>query len=158
MDLSTNWPVLMEEGKWNESLWKLPKFFDYSYLVDLSLTPDLKNTSRRALYVRSLFYKWLITDSFYKSKLQIGAAKLGLPRDVLLQGLEDKNLKTYHRRMVNVSTLFGANQSAAERDHLQVLQFEMQLANVSNKIVKNGVGLSGNSILDHNFQRTTAQF
>lgn len=62
---------------------------------------------------------------------QIGAANLRLPRDMLLHDLEDNILKAYLIYMVNVSRMFGANQSQADNDYTKVLKFEMQLANVS---------------------------
>lgn len=63
--------------------------------------------------------------------LQIDAAELAIPRELLLLDLDDKITKTYQSHMVNISVLFGANQTTAERDYLKVLQFERQLANVS---------------------------
>lgn len=50
---------------------------------------------------------------------------------MLLLSLDDKIVEDYQSRMVNVSILFGANRTSAERDYSEVLKFEMQLANVS---------------------------
>lgn len=52
LNLTTKWPVLRKENEWNESLWESTEF--YRYIVDFFIDTDLKNTSRRALYVRNL--------------------------------------------------------------------------------------------------------
>jgi hypothetical protein len=49
LNLKTKWPVLMDEDKWNESFWNSTDFHRFS--VDFFVDTDLKNTSRRALYV-----------------------------------------------------------------------------------------------------------
>lgn len=54
---------------------------------------------------------------------------------MLLLGVDDKITKWYQNIMVNISIIYGANRTTAERDYLKVLQFEMQLANVS-RLVK----------------------
>lgn len=56
---------------------------------------------------------------------------MGLSRDMLLRGFQDNIIKAYHRYMVNVAVLLGANKTQAENDFAKVLLFEMFLANVS---------------------------
>lgn len=51
LNLTTKWPVLQKDN-WNKSLWETTEF--YRYIVDYFIDTDLKNTSRRALYVRTL--------------------------------------------------------------------------------------------------------
>lgn len=49
LNLTVLWPVLMNEDEWDESLWNVTDFYRFS--VDFFIDTDLKNTSRRALYV-----------------------------------------------------------------------------------------------------------
>jgi hypothetical protein len=51
LNLSKLWPVMNNEGTWNASLWNASDFHRFS--VDFFIDADLKNTSRRILYVRN---------------------------------------------------------------------------------------------------------
>lgn len=50
--------------------------------------------------------------------------------EFLEQGIEDTNVKAYYDFMVDVAVLFGANKSDAERELLESLKFEIELAKV----------------------------
>ena len=65
---------------------------------------------------------------------QIGEGSIGLSRDMLLNGFQDKIVQKYHQFMVSVSVHFGANKTQAEKDFADVILFEMHLANVSSLI------------------------
>lgn len=60
-------------------------------------------------------------------------ANLGLTRDMLMKGFNDSLIQAYYHYMVNVSVIFGANRSRAEEDFRKVVDFEIELANVSSK-------------------------
>lgn len=53
LNLTTLWPVLLDEDEWDESLWNATDFYRFS--VDFFIDTDLKNTSKRALYVSFSF-------------------------------------------------------------------------------------------------------
>lgn len=57
-------------------------------------------------------------------------AQLGLRREYLIKGLEDKIVKAYYDYMVDIAVLFGADRKVAEKELLESLQFEIKLANV----------------------------
>ncbi|KAL7037420.1 hypothetical protein ACKWTF_009205 [Chironomus riparius] len=107
MNLTQMWPVLSDE--WTEDLWNNTEFHRYN--VNFFIDTDQKNTSRRTLY--------------------IGEGSIGLSRDMLLNGFQDKIVQKYHQFMVSVSVHFGANKTQAEKDFTDVILFEMRLANIS---------------------------
>lgn len=60
---------------------------------------------------------------------------LGLPsRDYFLKGKSDAALLAYHRYMTDVAVLLGADSKTAATELLDVVKFEIQLANVSTYI------------------------
>ena len=52
-------------------------------------------------------------------------------RDYYLKGLDDPIVQMYHRFAVNVAVMLGANKTAAELEMRDMVQLEVQLANVS---------------------------
>ena len=63
---------------------------------------------------------------------QLDQMQLGLPsRDYFLHLESEKDLAAYHNYMVDVAELLGANRSYAETELWAVVEFEQQLANVS---------------------------
>ena len=50
--------------------------------------------------------------------------------EFLAKGIQDTNVKAYYDFMVDVAVMFGANRSAAERELLDSLNFEIELAKV----------------------------
>lgn len=62
--------------------------------------------------------------------------------EFLEKGIEDINVKAYYDFMVDAAVIFGANKSDAERELLDSLKFEIELAKVSYfaKIIKIFVG------------------
>ena len=63
--------------------------------------------------------------------LQLDTAKLGLSREYLVKGMEDKLVTAYYDYMVDIAVLYGANKTRAMKELKESLQFEMVLANVS---------------------------
>lgn len=63
--------------------------------------------------------------------LQIDQGALGLSREYLSKGFEDKIVKAYYEYMVDIAVIYGADRSRAERELKESVEFEMKLANVS---------------------------
>lgn len=49
----------------------------------------------------------------------------------MIKGLDEKIVKSYYEYMVDMSVIFGADRSRAERELLDSLNFEIALANVN---------------------------
>lgn len=62
---------------------------------------------------------------------QLDQASLGLRREFLIKGFDDKLVRAYYDYMIDIAVLFGADKNRAIRELKQVVEFEMQLANVS---------------------------
>lgn len=60
-------------------------------------------------------------------------ATLGLSREYLTKGFEDKIVQAYYQYQVDIAVLLGADKARAEKELKESLQFEMKLANVSYK-------------------------
>ena len=58
-------------------------------------------------------------------------ATLGLSREYLIKGLEDKDVKAYLDYQVGLATLLGADRDRALKEQTEALEFEIKLANVS---------------------------
>ena len=60
-------------------------------------------------------------------------AILGLQREYLIKRLNESLVQAYHKYQVDLAVLFGANESLAKVEMKQALNFEIELAEVSNK-------------------------
>ncbi|XP_076754338.1 M13 family metallopeptidase neprilysin 2 isoform X2 [Xylocopa sonorina] len=112
------WPVLEgdqwdEDGfNWTESVYKFRKMgYSVDYFIDFSVGVDLKNSTKRII--------------------DLDQAYLGLSREYLSKGFEDKIVQAYYSYMVDIAVILGANKSEAEMQLRDSLQFEMDLANIS---------------------------
>ncbi|ERL87973.1 hypothetical protein D910_05361 [Dendroctonus ponderosae] len=102
------WPAL-EGSRWNEgdfdwrqSVYKFRTAgYSVDYFIDFSVGIDLDQGS------------------------------LGLRREFLTKGLNDKLVKAYYDYMVDIAVLFGADRAVASKDLAESLDFEMKLANIS---------------------------
>lgn len=56
---------------------------------------------------------------------------MGLSREYLSKGFEDKIVKAYYEYMVDMAVIYGADRKRAERELKESVEFEMKLANVS---------------------------
>lgn len=56
---------------------------------------------------------------------------MGLSREYLTKGLNDKIVKAYSEYMVDMAVIYGAERERAERELMDSLNFEIALANVS---------------------------
>lgn len=61
---------------------------------------------------------------------QVDQSLLGLDREFLIKGLDDKVVKAYYDYMVDIAVIYGAERGRATRDLLESLNFEIALANV----------------------------
>jgi neprilysin len=61
---------------------------------------------------------------------QLDQASLGLSREYLIKGKEDKVVTAYYEYMVDLAVLYGAERTRAESELMESLKFEMALANV----------------------------
>ncbi|KAL7644945.1 UNVERIFIED_CONTAM: hypothetical protein RMT77_004762 [Armadillidium vulgare] len=112
------WPVL-EGDSWNEGnfSWIQVNYmnrkigFSVDYLFDFSVTTDLKNSSWRMI--------WLDQPA------------LGMSREYLIKGNNDSDVKAYLKYSVDVAVLMGAPKERAVKDMFDVLQFQMEIANIS---------------------------
>ncbi|XP_026670737.1 neprilysin-2 isoform X1 [Ceratina calcarata] len=112
------WPVL-EGGQWNEDAfnWKesVYKFremgYSVDYFIDFSIGVDLKNSTKRII--------------------DLDQASLGLSREYLSKGFDDKIVQAYYNYMVDIAVILGANKTDAMSELKESLEFEMNLANIS---------------------------
>lgn len=63
--------------------------------------------------------------------MQLDQAALGLSREYLSKGFNDKIVQAYYSYMVDIAVILGANKTNAEIELRESLEFEMNLANVS---------------------------
>jgi len=112
------WPVVegdkwVEEGfRWFDMVYKFRNVgFSVDYLLDFSVTPDLKNSSLRVL--------------------DLDQPSPGLAREYLIKGIEDEYVQAYLAYMKDVAKLLGADEKKAEKEMLDVLTFEIVIANMS---------------------------
>merc|ERR1719336_1677429 len=85
--------------------------YSVDYMIDFSVTTDLKNSS------------WRILD--------LDQPGLGMSREYLMKGLEDADVQAYFTYMKDVALLLGASQEAVDTELLEVIKFEMSIANIS---------------------------
>lgn len=69
--------------------------------------------------------------------MQIDQAAIGLSREYLVKGVEDKIVKAYYEYMVDIAVIYGADRARAERELTDSLNFEIALANVRLKFFLN---------------------
>ena len=112
------WPVV-EGDKWNSdnfSVWVWTyrmnsEGFEIDHLIDFSLGPDDKNSTSRII--------------------EVDQAELGMSREYLIKGFEDKDVQHYFRYMVETAILFGAKPESAKDELKESLLFEIELAHTT---------------------------
>ncbi|KAJ8918489.1 hypothetical protein NQ315_008186 [Exocentrus adspersus] len=112
------WPVLEgpmwreSDFDWRKSVYKFRRVgYSVDYFIDFSVGVDVKNSTRRII--------------------DLDQASLGLRREFLTKGLDDKIVRAYYNYMVDIAVLFGADKDRAVRELRESLEFEMKLANIS---------------------------
>ncbi|KAF2903630.1 hypothetical protein ILUMI_02562 [Ignelater luminosus] len=111
------WPLL-EDNKWNENnfdwkqlLYKLRKHAaNTDYFISLRIGTESINSSRRII--------------------RLDQAGLGLSREFLIKGFEEKLVKAYYEYMVDIAVLFGADKNASLKELKETLELEIRIANV----------------------------
>lgn len=112
------WPVLEGENwnetdfNWKESVYKFRKMgYSVDYFIDFSIGVDLKNSTRRII--------------------DLDQASLGLSREYLSKGFDEKIVQAYYSYMVDIAEILGGDKATAKTELKQSLEFEMELANIS---------------------------
>ncbi|KAK6634979.1 hypothetical protein RUM44_000228 [Polyplax serrata] len=112
------WPVLegpnwkVGDFDWKETVYKFRKFgYSVDYFIDFSIGVDLKNSTVRII--------------------DLDQASLGLSREYLSKGFDEKIVQAYYEYQVDVAVLLGAERTTAEKELKESLTFEIQLANIS---------------------------
>lgn len=81
--------------------------------------------------VRNFIFKNLSSMEFENVfSLQLDQAALGLSREYLSKGFDDKIVQAYYSYMVDIAVILGANKTDAKTELKESLEFEMKLANV----------------------------
>lgn len=73
----------------------------------------------------------LIITTFLCSALQLDQSAIGLSREYLVKGIEDKIVSAYYDYMVDLAVIYGADRERATKELMDSLNFEIALANVS---------------------------
>ncbi|XP_021947553.1 neprilysin-2 isoform X2 [Folsomia candida] len=111
------WPLLEPNWDpttftWIESVYRFRKLgYSNDYFIDFSVTTDVKNSTYRII--------------------DIDQPALGLSREYLTKGLNESEVKAYHKYQVELAVLLGADRTTAVKDMRDALEFETQLANFS---------------------------
>ena len=106
-----NWALESNFSAWEWTYKASEEGFEIDHLIEFSLSTDDKNTS------------WRI--------VALDQADLGMSREYLIKGFEDKDVQFYYRYMLETAILFGANPDRAKKEMKEALLFEIELANAS---------------------------
>ncbi|XP_077998291.1 membrane metallo-endopeptidase-like 1 [Glandiceps talaboti] len=116
------WPVLenKEGGNWNSG--------SFDLVAQLS--------KLRGEYGNTMIYNTYVgTDNKDSTRyiLKLDQPGLGLPsREYYLEdGRDNKYLTAYHKYMTTIATMLGADESTAERDFTDLIDFEIKIANLT---------------------------
>ncbi|XP_070498436.1 neprilysin-2-like [Chironomus tepperi] len=112
------WPMVIGD-KWDKSEWiwqcavKALRQLGFStdYLIDFSVDTDLRNSTRRII--------------------NIDQTDFGLDIEYLRKGINDSIVQAYLNYQIDIAVLFGADRERAEKEAMDVVQFEIELANIS---------------------------
>jgi predicted metalloendopeptidase len=112
------WPVLVGDS-WDEKSWSwiqsVKNFrkigYSIDYIIDFSVNVNFKESTHRVI--------------------DLDQSTLGLNREYLINGLDDKIVKGYYNYMVDMAVIFGAERKRAEIELKDSLNFEIALANIS---------------------------
>lgn len=105
-------------------------------IVELFVGADDKNSSANIIQVINQSINGIacigyLFHEFVCSPFQLDQLVLALPsQDYYLKASSEGDLQAYHKYMVSIAVLLGANASTAEQELQDVVKFEMQLANV----------------------------
>jgi len=72
-------------------------------------------------------------DQSTKRIMEIDQASLGLDREYLTKGFDDKDVQAYYKYMQDAAVYMGATQDNAKKQMKEALDFELELANITMK-------------------------
>lgn len=67
--------------------------------------------------------------------MQLDQAKLGTFRHFLVRGMEDQNVQIYYENMIYFANKLGAERDRAAKELKESLDFEIRLAEVSERLI-----------------------
>merc|ERR1712110_1251322 len=112
------WPVLMgdnwrgENFKWHElSMKASDKGFSSDRMISIGISTDDKNSTKRIL--------------------EVDQPSLGLSREYLIKGADDKDVKAYLQYMVDSAVFLGANREVALTEMKEALDLELKIAEMT---------------------------
>jgi len=112
------WPVLMGENwkgenfKWHElSMKASDKGFSSDRMISIGISTDDKNSTKRIL--------------------EVDQPSLGLSREYLIKGADDKDVKAYLKYMVDSAVFLGANREVALTEMKEALDLELKIAEMT---------------------------
>ena len=112
------WPVL-EGDKWDGEQFQWYDFIlksnelgtGINYIMKHSISQDTKNISWRVI--------------------ELDQPSLGMSREYLIKGFDDKDVQHYYTYMVDAAKLFGADDATAKKEMKDALLFEIAIAEAS---------------------------
>ena len=119
LSLLGSWPVTAGPSwspptswSWQSLIYKLRSLgLGTDFLINFSVSTDLRDSSRHVM--------------------SLDQPELGLAREFLVRGQQDPVVQAYSGFMMEVATLLGAEPGFAVESMARVLQFETELANIS---------------------------
>merc|ERR1711936_1269542 len=112
------WPVLMRDNwqgenfKWYElSMKASDKGFSSDRMISIGISTDDKDSTRRIL--------------------EVDQPSLGLSREYLIKGADDKDVKAYLQYMVDSAVFLGANREVALTEMKDALDLELKIAEMT---------------------------
>eukprot|EP00092_Neocalanus_flemingeri_P028315 GFUD01030752.1.p1 GENE.GFUD01030752.1~~GFUD01030752.1.p1 ORF type:complete len:774 (+),score=182.51 GFUD01030752.1:202-2523(+) len=112
------WPVLEgekwtgENFKWHELTIKASnEGLDTDQMISLTIETDSGNSEKRIL--------------------EIDQPELGLSREYLIKGIDDKDVQAYYNYMVQTAVFMGADEKVAKVEMKEALELELKLAEMS---------------------------
>jgi len=119
IDQLGGWPVLQgaewNGGEnwnwWNLSMTASELGYSSNQMIDIGIVTDSEDSSLR--------------------RLRVDQPHLGLSREYLIKGVEDKDVQAYYQYMVDTAVFLGAEQQVAEHEMKKALEFELKLAEIS---------------------------
>ena len=114
-----SWPVVAgpswsagPDWSWQSLIYQLRSLgLATDFLINFSVSTDLRDSTRHVM--------------------SLDQPELGLAREFLVKGEEDPVVQAYTGFMIEVASLLGAEPGFAVQSMTKVLQFEMELANIS---------------------------
>ena len=112
------WPVLEGDDKSYDSF----KWYDQTYL-----------NNREGFPLNHVINQYIGTDDKNNTNRvwKLDQPSLGMSRENLIKGFEDKDVLAYYQYMIDAAVLLGANETNAIKQLKRSLMFEMALANLS---------------------------